>query len=544
MADDPGQARWQAWDDPAKEKLKLQLAELAAKVGLPTEKRCPPHRRYATPGEMALDLDDKVVQRPHMSVIDQAFAAVKAGETDRVILMTPPQVGKTHRVIWGMFWWMVDHPNDPMILASYGSQLAQDRGYMVRQLVEQHGAEFGLVRGGKWARNNWETSSGAALRTGGMDSGLTGNPAAMVVIDDPHKDRAEADSPTMRKAVWKTYSSSVLSRLRPGGPIILVQTRWHDEDLAGMVLKQEGSEAEGGRWRVLHMEAITTGKVVDPLGRGIGEPLTHPWIPEDDKAEALRHWKEKKATSSFRDWAALYQGDPQPAEGSLLTEEQINNRTIAVPADPGKAFVSVDPSGGGRDVAGVIGGQITPDGKLMWTHDRSAVMGSDQWSRVTCLLAFEIGADVIVAEHNYGGDMVRLAIRTAWDALKREHAELRAEAAAAGEPEPEGLIPAEALCPRIKLVHSKKGKLLRAEPVAQLVIEDHVRFGPGLQEFKNEWMTWQVDSKESPGRLDAGVHLAYAAVKVPGADARVSTVTDKTRQSTGVSQTAARQIQR
>jgi phage terminase large subunit-like protein len=178
-------------------------------------------------------------------------------------------------------------------------------------------------------------------------------------------------------------------------------------------------------------------------------------------------------------------------------------------------------------MAGILGGQIDAQSKLVWTHDRSGNMSSDQWSREACLLAYEIAADVIVAEHNYGGDLVRLAIRTAWDALQRE-----------------GTIPADALCPRIKLVHSKKGKLLRAEPVAQLVIEDHVRFGPGLTEFKHEWMTWQANSPWSPGRIDAGVHLAYAAVKVPGAEARVSTVTEKTRQSTGVSTTAARQINR
>ncbi|MCA1836376.1 MAG: hypothetical protein LC721_08635, partial [Actinobacteria bacterium] len=423
---------------------------------------------------------------------------------------------------------MVDHPNDPMILASYGAQLAADRGLMVRQLVEQYGAEFGLnLERAKRARHNWQTTSGAALRTGGMDSGLTGNPAAMIVIDDPHKDRADADSPKLREAVWNTYSSSVLSRLRPGGPIILVQTRWHDDDLAGRVLKQEGREEEGGRWRVLHMEAITTGNVDDPLGREIGEPLPHPWIPEGDRDRELAHWEEKKATSSIRDWAALYQGDPQPAEGAMLTEEQIKARTLTQIPTEGKGFVGVDPSGGGRDMAGIIGGELGVDGILTWTHDRSANMASDQWSRKACLLAVEISADVIVAEHNYGGDLVRLAIRTAWDALQRE-----------------GEVPADAKCPRIKLVHSKKGKFLRAEPVAQLVIEDHIRFGPGLTDYKAEWMSWQPDSPWSPGRIDAGVHLAYAAVKVPGADARVSTVTEKTRQSTGVSRTAARTIQR
>lgn len=80
--------------------------------------------------------------------------------------------------------------------------------------------------------------------------------------------------------------------------------------------------------------------------------------------------------------------------------------------------------------------------------------------------------------------------------------------------------------------------------MVQLVIENDIRFAPGLKEFKAWWMSWQSDSGWSPGRIDAGVHLAYAAVKVPGAAARVSTVTEKTEQSTGVSRTAARTINR
>lgn len=519
---------WQAWDETAKARLRLRAAEACTKAGLPT----PAAERYATPGQLALELDRKVVQRAHMEVIDDAFAKVDSGEVDRVLLLTPPQVGKTSRMVWGLFWWMMRHPNDPLILASYAAALASTRGRMARTLVETYGAQFGLVRDrSQWARNDWQTTSGAALRTGGMDSGLTGNPAAAVFIDDPHKDRAEADSPTMREAVWNTYSSSVLSRLRPGGPLFIIQTRWHADDLGGRVLKEEGDLAEGGRWLVLHMEAIATGKVRDPLGRQPGEPLTHPWIPPQDTVEALRHWQEKKATSTIRDWFALYQGDPQPAEGALLNEDQVKAHSTSDLPEPARVGVGVDPSGGGRDEAGIIGGFLGVDGKLYWTEDRSAAMSSDEWSRETCLLAHELGAEVIFAEANYGRDLVHLAIRTAWDALQREEQ-----------------IPKGALCPRIKLVNSKRGKLLRAEPIAQQVIEDRARFGGPLKEFKNEWMTWQPPAPGrtswSPGRLDAGVHLAYGLLKVPGASAVVSTVADKPKTPTGASRMAKRTIDR
>lgn len=516
---------WQAWDEAAKVRLRLRAAEACTKAGLPT----PAAERYATPGQLALDLDRKVVQRAHMEVIDDAFRQVDAGEVDRVLLITPPQVGKTSRMIWGLFWWMMRHPNDPLILASYAAALASTRGRMARTLVEKYGPQFGLVKDrSQWARNDWQTTSGAALRTGGMDSGLTGNPAAAVFIDDPHKDRAEADSPTMREAVWNTYSSSVLSRLRPRGPLFIIQTRWHEDDLGGRVLKEEGDLAEGGRWLVLHMEAIASGKVRDPLGRLPGEPLSHPWIPPEDHVEALRHWQEKKATSTVRDWFALYQGDPQPSEGALLTTDMVQARTeTGELPDQVKAVVAVDPSGGGRDDAGIVAGFRDANSRVHWTHDWSGVMAADDWSRQACRLAYLTDADEIVVETNYGGDAMKLVIRTAWDALQR-----------AGE------IPADVLPPRIREVKAKKGKYIRAEPIAQQVIEDRLRFGTNLIDLARQWTTFQTTSPNSPGNLDASVYVGYALLKIPGAEGKVLTVADKPKVPTGKSALARRQIPR
>lgn len=522
MTDCPTPA-WMSWDDDSKAALKQRLVVACAKAGICLGDQ-------PTPGALALQLDRKVVQRDYMAKIDQAFADVRSGEVDRVLIDTPPQVGKTSRVVWGIFWWLSWHPNDPVILASYGAALAATRGRMVRTLVEKHGAPYGLVKDpAQWARNDWSTSSGAAMRTGGMATGVTGNPAALLVIDDPHKDRAEADSQEMREKVWNTYSSSLLSRLRPRAPIILVQTRWHKDDLAGRVLDAEGREDEGGRWRVLHMPAIADAPN-DLLGREIGHPLQHPWIPPGDVAEALRHWQEKKRTSTLRDWAALYQGNPVPAEGALLTEDQVKAARHRGELPPAKRVgVGIDPSGGGRDLAGIIAGVLGVDGRLYWTHDRSLVASSEEWSRQACLLGYEIGADFFVYEHNYGGDAMKLALRTAWEALQRE-----------------GLIPADgAPCPRIIGAQSRRGKYLRAEPIAQQVIEDNARFhGLQLLDFEKDWLTFQTGASDSPGRLDAGVHLAYKLIRVPGSESVVSTVKDRPRTPAGTSRTAARRINR
>lgn len=496
-----------------------RLAEACARVGEGLGD-------YASPGDMAVALDARQVQRPHLEIVDQAFCDVKAGVVDRVLITTPPQVGKTQRTVWALFWWLSHFPQAKIILASYGAALAANRGRMVRELIRNHGADYGLVMSREQqASNDWALTAGGAMVTGGMASGITGVPADLVVIDDPHKNRTESDSKTMRDKVWDTYSSSLLSRLSPGAPIILVQTRWHPDDLAGRVLEEEGDEASGGRWRVVHLPAVA---VVDndALGRSIGEPLTHPKLDEDDHEGAAKHWDEKKRTSTIRDWAALYQGDPVPAEGALLSADQVKAARHRGELPAAKVIgVAVDPSGGGRDVAGIIGGQLGVDGRLYWTHDRSDRMPSDQWSRAACLLAYEMGADRIIFENNYGGDAMKLAIRTAWKALLEE-----------GE--------VEGLCPRIIGVNSKRGKLLRAEPVAQQVIEGNAAFYGLLTDFEKEWTTWQVGSKDSPGRLDAGVHLAHQLIRIPGSEAVVSTVHDKPKESTGRSKTAGRRISR
>jgi len=304
----------------------------------------------------------------------------------------------------------------------------------------------------------------------------------------------------MRERVWEWWSSVALSRLRPGSPVLLTLTRWHEDDLAGRVLAHEGRLDKGGRWKVIHLPAVAVSPD-DPLGRMIGDPLTHPALPDTDIAGLRRHWEDKKATSTPRDWGALYMGDPQPSEGALLTRDELaarrafNRAPVAV-----RRAVSIDPSGGGRDVAGIVAGFLAEDGGLYITHDRSRPMSSDQWSRKACLLAYETQATMIVYEKNYGRDLVRLAIGTAWSRLQDE-----------------GAIPRDALKPYLVDVWGKSGKYLRAEPIAQQWREDRIHTLAYLPELEEEWATWQADHPESPGRIDASVYLAYALLKVPGA---------------------------
>lgn len=462
------------------------------------------------PATMGRYLDPTGFQaRAHTRLIGDELTRL-GREHDRLLLTTPPQVGKSTLVSELLpFWWLARNPTQHIGIASYAASLAIKKSRAVRRHVYERGADFGLqVQRGDSNVYDWSTTSGGGVRAAGVGGALTGFPITGIgIVDDPHKDRRDADSLRMRNHVWEWWSSVFLSRLRPGVPVVLVLTRWHEDDLAGRVLRHEGTLEQGGRWRVINLPAIANSEH-DPLGREPGDPLTHPAIEDTDTEALSRHWEDKKRTSTPRDWGALYMADPQPAEGAVITREQLaaQRRLNGHPdiAPPERIAVAVDPSGGGRDTAGIIAGYRGTDGRLYITHDRTRRLPSAEWSRRACLLAYEVGATVIYVERNFGGDMVNLAIATAWDRLRTE-----------------GAIPQDAIKPYIAPVYARTGKLLRAEPIAQQWIEDRVRTTAYLPELEEEWATWMPDQSDSPGRIDASTYLAYGLLKIPGASQHI-----------------------
>lgn len=465
------------------------------------------------------------ILRAHTKVVDDHLVQLGKG-IDRLLVVMPPRSGKSELVCRLLpLWLLANDPARAVVISSYAASLAIKSGRWVRRMVSEHGAAFGMhLQPGAQMVNDWYLTAGGGLRSVGVLGGLTGNDMSGVgICDDPHADRAQADSITYQEAAWDWWTSTFVSRRDPGTPVILCQTRWAPGDLAGRLLDKEGRVEEGGRWHVIHLEAICTGAFPDPLGREPGDPLPHPKIP-DDRERLLAHWEEAKIASDH-DWFALYQGDPQPREGALISKQLWDARTVAKVPDAVKAAVAVDPAAGGRDVAGVIGGHLATDGRLYVTHDRSKRMDSDEWSRAACILAVDIDADRVVIEKSgtFGAKDARRAIRTAWAALKQEWDE--------ENPDPgRGVAnPYDRHAPMVYEVGAKKGKVLRAEPIAGQIREDRVRFGPGLSDLGREWQTWQPTSSQSPGRIDASVYLAYNLLPVPGADKVISTAANVKR---------------
>jgi len=143
----------------------------------------------------------------------------------------------------------------------------------------------------------------------GVGSGITGHGADVLIIDDPVKDRQAAESATIREATWDWYTSTARTRLHPGGVIIVCQTRWHYDDLAGRLLEGKDDEDKED-WTEVKFPALAIGDG-DVLGRQVGDPL---W-PERYSADELRVIKAEVGT---RDWTSLYQQEPTDEEGAIF----------------------------------------------------------------------------------------------------------------------------------------------------------------------------------------------------------------------------------
>lgn len=455
-------------------------------------------------------------RRRHLNLIGQEMQRIASGEIDRLLILCPPQTGKTETaVIWGAFWWLCRNPGHRVIIGSYGNSLAVKRGAAIKRRVEAHGDRYGLaLQYGSTGKADWRLTSGGGVKSVGVGGGIVGEPGDAAFLDDPHKSRQEADSLVRRDWVADWYSGDILTRLSPGAPIVLILTRWHPDDIAGRLIEAEGLREHGGRWQLLRMPALCDDPDRDPLGRQRGDPLPHPKVKPWDTRALLRHWAEKRATVTIRDWNAQYQADPQPQAGALLTEAQLRAQRWfgdrEVTAAPRIKAVAVDPAGGGRDTVGVIAGWLGDDNRLYITDDWTDVMPADQWGRRVCELAAQTEADRIIVEADYGGDMCTMIVRTAWETLRREERERLGGDRSAGTYKQQARYNRPA--PRIVPVRSTRGKLLRAEPIAVYWTSDRIRTTRHLPDLEQEWATWQPTDPDSPGRIDASVHLAWALV--------------------------------
>lgn len=159
-------------------------------------------------------------------------------ERDRAIVEIPPRCGKSLHCSQAFpAWYLGRHPDHQVILASYTAERAEDNSRAVRRFMQDPHYPFPVrVSKSSSSVGRWHTTAGGILIAEGVGGGLTGFGAHLLVIDDPVKDREEADSHIMRERAWSWFTEVAMTRLMPGGIVLLVMTRWHEDDLAGRIL--------------------------------------------------------------------------------------------------------------------------------------------------------------------------------------------------------------------------------------------------------------------------------------------------------------------
>ncbi len=292
---------------------------------------------------------DIMPARHHRLVIEK-LEAVERGEIPRLMICMPPGSAKsTYASILFPPWFLGRNPKRSIIGASHAGELAERFGRRVRNLVGS--AEFRRVfgfglSGDNAAAGRWETERGGEYYAVGVDASVTGRRADLGIIDDPVKGRAEADSASIRQRVWDWYKADFWPRLKPGGRIVLILTRWHEDDLAGRLLEE--AKVGGEQWEVLSLPAEAQAN--DPLDRAPGELLWPEWFTPEMFAEAKR---------DVRNWSALYQQQPVPDSGDYFKAEWIrwydHAPDIRTLRTYGASDYAVTSAGGDYTVHGVIG---------------------------------------------------------------------------------------------------------------------------------------------------------------------------------------------
>ncbi len=261
--------------------------------------------RPQTLGEFTASLDPTTVQTPALDLLDAKLAAVARGELQRLIWSMSPQEGKSERVSRRFPAWVLrTRPELRIAIASYELGVARRWGRAIRNDIAEH-PEIGLkVRSDTSAAHEWQLAGHrGGVYSVGIGGALTGRPVDLLLVDDPIKGRAEADSEVYREACWDWWTNVARTRLSPGAPVVLIMTRWHEDDLAGRLIKT-------GDWDFVNVPAEAEHD--DPLGRAPGEFL---WSARGRTAE---DWRAIRKDVGPRVWNALYQGRPSPAEGDLL----------------------------------------------------------------------------------------------------------------------------------------------------------------------------------------------------------------------------------
>jgi len=263
----------------------------------------------------------------HHQVICEHLDKFTRLEIKRLMIFAPPRHGKSQIVSRHLPAYILGRdPDVPIIAASFGDALARRMNRDVQRIIDSdeyrrifpqtqlYGKNIRTVAGGSWLRNSDEfevVEYNGYYRGSGVGGAITGMGMKYGIIDDPVKNRQEANSHTVREGIWDWYTSTFRTRLAPGGGILITVTRWHEDGLEARLLKLAASSPKADQWTVLSFPAIAEEPLASYDRRQPGEAL---WPAKYDEAEL----ETTRISVGSYDWNSLYQQRPAPPEGGMF----------------------------------------------------------------------------------------------------------------------------------------------------------------------------------------------------------------------------------
>lgn len=336
---------------------------------------------------------------PYQQYLYTYLDRVTSGELKRLMVFMPPRHTKSETVtIRYSAWTLLRRPQTRIILGCYSQYLANKFSRTVRRIARASGVEFNPERR---AVQEWETAQGGGLRAAGVGAGVTGTGANLIIIDDPIKSRKEANSATYRENLKDWYANDIYTRQEPGCAIVVIQTRWHEDDLSGWLLDE--ARHGGEQWEVVNLPALAEAN--DPLGRAPGEAL----CPERYDTDALERIKQ----TLKNDFYALYQQRPQPQEGSIFKADWLHYADGELPpfANVVQAWDTAMKTGQDNDYSACVTAGITANGTAYVLNVYRARLEMPDLIKQMQRLADEYDPNVVLVEDKQSGTSVVQTLR-------------------------------------------------------------------------------------------------------------------------------------
>lgn len=262
------------------------------------------------------------VKAAHNILIVEYIHKWISGKIGNLMIFAPPRHGKSELVSRRLPpYLLAKFPGCKVLTTSHKHTMAAKNSRAARSIINSYKYRDlfpDVFLEERKAVEEWQVSNGGSYVCAGVDAGIQGEGFHFGIVDDPIKGRKAAESKTVRDSIWDWYRSDFYSRREKGAKILLINTRWHEDDLSGRLLEQMKEDPKhADKWSVLSLPAISSGVKDDPLRRKKGEAL---WPGEFSKMELAKI----KQTSGEYNWASMYQQTPVPAGGEKINREWFN----------------------------------------------------------------------------------------------------------------------------------------------------------------------------------------------------------------------------